>query len=39
MPVERVRLTTETVVSEEAVTGEVRKEQIEVEGVDEPSSG
>jgi uncharacterized protein (TIGR02271 family) len=38
-PVERVRLTTETVVSEEAVTGEVRKEQIEVEGVDEPSSG
>ena len=31
-PVERVRLTTETVTDEETVTGEVRKEQIEIEG-------
>lgn len=32
VPVERVRLGTETVTEEESVTGEVRKEQIEVDG-------
>lgn len=31
-PVERVKLGTETVIDEETVTGNVRKEQIEVEG-------
>jgi uncharacterized protein (TIGR02271 family) len=31
-PVERVRLSTESVTGSEAVTGEVRKEQIELEG-------
>lgn len=31
VPVERVRLTTETVTDQETVSGEVRKEQIEVE--------
>ncbi len=34
VPVERVRLSTEEVVEEETVTGEVRKERIEAEGVD-----
>lgn len=32
VPVERVRLGTETVTEQQNVTGEVRKEQIEVEG-------
>ena len=31
-PVERVRLGTETTTEEETVSGEVRKEQIDVEG-------
>ncbi|NEK59381.1 PRC and DUF2382 domain-containing protein [Geodermatophilus sabuli] len=34
VPVERVRLDTQTVTEQETVTGEVRKEQIEVDGVD-----
>ncbi len=34
VPVERVRLDTETVTEQQTVTGEVRKEQIEVEGGD-----
>jgi uncharacterized protein (TIGR02271 family) len=34
VPVERVRLTTETVTDEETVSGEIRKEQIEQEGVE-----
>ena len=38
VPVERVRLATETVTSEEHVSGEVRKEQIETD-VDEPARG
>jgi uncharacterized protein (TIGR02271 family) len=37
-PVERVRLDTETVTEEQAVSGEVRKEQIEMEG-DDPRRG
>jgi uncharacterized protein (TIGR02271 family) len=36
VPVERVRLGTETVADQETVSGEVRKEQIEF---DEPTSG
>lgn len=32
VPVERVRLGTETVTEQQNVTGEVRKDQIEVEG-------
>ena len=35
MPVERVRLDTETVTSNETVTEDVRKEQIESDGVDQ----
>ena len=35
VPVERVRLGKETVTEEEQVTGEVRKEQIEADGIDE----
>jgi uncharacterized protein (TIGR02271 family) len=35
VPVERVRLDTETVTSQETVSADVRKEKIEVEGVDE----
>lgn len=35
VPVERVRLDKETVTTNETVSGEVRKEQIEVEGADE----
>ena len=31
VPVERVRLGTETVTDEETVTGQVRKEQVEVD--------
>lgn len=36
VPVERVRLETEEVVEEETVTGQVRKERIEIEGDDVP---
>ena len=36
VPVERVRLGTETVTEQETVTGEIRKEQIEV---DDPTKG
>jgi uncharacterized protein (TIGR02271 family) len=39
VPVERVRLDKETVTSNETVSGEVRKEEIEVEGVDETRRG
>jgi hypothetical protein len=35
VPVERVRLEKETEVDEETVSGQVRKERIETEGVDE----
>ena len=35
VPVERVRLSTEEVTDQETVSGEVRKEQIDVDGVDE----
>jgi uncharacterized protein (TIGR02271 family) len=38
VPVERVRLAKETVTGEETVSGEVRKERIEQEGVDLPGS-
>lgn len=37
VPVERVRLDTDTVREEETVQGEIRKEQIEADGVDEPN--
>ncbi len=39
VPVERVRLGKETVTEQEQVTGEVRKERIEAEGVDENRTG
>ncbi|OQR63451.1 photosystem reaction center subunit H [Streptomyces maremycinicus] len=39
VPVERVRLTTEEHTDEEAVRGQVRKERIETEGVDDPDRG
>ncbi len=39
VPVERVRLDTETVTTNETVSGEVRKEKIEVEGADDTRSG
>ncbi|MDJ0355322.1 PRC and DUF2382 domain-containing protein [Paenarthrobacter sp. PH39-S1] len=39
VPVERVRLGTETVSGEETVNEEVRKEKIETEGVDDADSG
>ncbi|MFS8204653.1 PRC and DUF2382 domain-containing protein [Streptomyces sp. CWNU-52B] len=39
VPVERVRLATEEVMEDETVTGQVRKEQIVVEGVDEDMKG
>jgi uncharacterized protein (TIGR02271 family) len=39
VPVERVRLDKETVTSNETVSGEVRKEEIEVEGVDDTRHG
>jgi len=35
VPVERVRVATETVTEDQEVTGEVRKEQIVTEGVDD----
>ena len=43
VPVERVRLDTDTVTEQETVSGEVRKERVEVDGddvadVDDPSS-
>jgi uncharacterized protein (TIGR02271 family) len=39
VPVERVRLDKETVTSNETVSGEVRKEEIEVEGADDTRRG
>ncbi|MFD4576221.1 photosystem reaction center subunit H, partial [Streptomyces sp. NPDC058425] len=39
VPVERVRLATEEHVEEETVRGEVRKERIETEGVEDPDEG
>ena len=39
VPVERVRLNKETVTSNETVSGEVRKEKIEVEGEDDTRRG
>ncbi|MDQ0736599.1 PRC and DUF2382 domain-containing protein [Arthrobacter agilis] len=39
VPVERVRLDKETVTSNETVNGEVRKEEIEVEGADDTRHG
>ncbi len=39
VPVERVRLDKETVTTNETVSGEVRKEEIEVEGVDDTRHG
>ncbi|MHA7179592.1 DUF2382 domain-containing protein [Arthrobacter sp. MDB2-24] len=39
VPVERVRLDKQTVTSNETVSGEVRKEEIEVEGADETRRG
>jgi uncharacterized protein (TIGR02271 family) len=39
VPVERVRLSKETVTGEETVSGEVRKERIEQEGVESPEPG
>jgi uncharacterized protein (TIGR02271 family) len=39
VPVERVRLGTETVTEQESVTETVRKEQIDTDGVDEGTSG
>jgi len=38
VPVERVRLGTETVTEQQQVTEQVRKEQIETEGVDRPGN-
>ena len=38
VPVERVRLDTETVTSNETVTEDVHKEQIESDGVDQATS-
>jgi uncharacterized protein (TIGR02271 family) len=37
-PVERVRLDTETVTGQETVSGDVRKEQIEVDGDVDPTT-
>ncbi|MFD4577468.1 DUF2382 domain-containing protein [Streptomyces sp. NPDC058417] len=39
VPVERVRLATEEHVEEETVRGEVRKERIETDGVEETDDG
>ncbi|MFF3482642.1 PRC and DUF2382 domain-containing protein [Streptomyces sp. NPDC002701] len=39
VPVERVRMSTEEVVDEETVTGEVRKERIAAEGVEDDEEG
>ncbi|MDQ1035413.1 uncharacterized protein (TIGR02271 family) [Streptomyces sp. V3I8] len=39
VPVERVRLSTEEVAEEETVTGEVRKERIAAEGVEDDEGG
>ena len=39
VPVERVRLDTETVTGQERVSGDVRKEQIEVDGADATTTG
>ncbi|MGW1010018.1 YsnF/AvaK domain-containing protein [Streptomyces termitum] len=39
VPVERVRLTTDEVTEEETVTGQVRKERIEIEGDDTGGEG
>lgn len=39
VPVERIRLVTEEHVTQETVRGQVRKERIEVEGIDDTSAG
>jgi hypothetical protein len=39
VPIERIRLVTEERVDQETVRGQVRKERIEVEGIDDTSYG